>query len=189
METNPGMHRDDGPLAAVRPASARPVPDMLGPAAAGARPVIDPPRRSETLVPFFAVGIVATAGLAAALMAARPDPAPPAEQAAQAPSNEVVQAPPLAGKVPVGATAGSTQPRASTSAMGAAPACGNCGVVQMVVAVHGYAQPRASGYQMHIRMDDGTTRTVQQRGALPAGSRVQVDGDSVRVLALRSRQG
>jgi outer membrane lipoprotein SlyB len=72
--------------------------------------------------------------------------------------------------------------------MGAAPACRNCGVVQMVVAVHGYAQPQASGYQMHIRMDDGSMRMVQQRGALAAGSRVRVEGDSVRVLAQRSGQ-
>jgi hypothetical protein len=75
------------------------------------------------------------------------------------------------------------------NAMGAAPVCRKCGVVQMVVAVHGYAQPRPSGYQMHIRMDDGSTRTVQQRGALAAGSRVLVEGDSVRVLAQRSGQG
>ena len=53
----------------------------------------------------------------------------------------------------------------------------------MVVAVHGYGQPKASGYQMHIRMDDGSTRTVEQRGALAAGSRVVVEGKSVRPLA------
>jgi hypothetical protein len=62
-------------------------------------------------------------------------------------------------------------------------------VVQMVVAVHGYAQPQPSGYQMHIRMDDGSVRTVEQRGALAAGSRVIVERDSVRVLADRSGQG
>jgi hypothetical protein len=55
--------------------------------------------------------------------------------------------------------------------------------------VHGYAQPQPSGYQMHIRMDDGSVRTVEQRGALAAGSRVIVERDSVRVLADRSGQG
>ena len=42
---------------------------------------------------------------------------------------------------------------------------------------------------MHIRMDDGSTRTLQQRGALAAGSRVLVEGDSVRVLAEQTGAG
>jgi hypothetical protein len=97
----------------------------------------------------------------------------------------VVKAPPLkpapvtAAKSPAKAAEG----RSAGGAMGANPACRNCGVVQMVVAVHGYGQPKASGYQMHIRMDDGSTRTVEQRGALAAGSRVVVEGKSVRALA------
>ena len=52
----------------------------------------------------------------------------------------------------------------------------------MVVAVHEYGQTKPSSYQMHIRMDDGSTRTVEQRGALAAGSRVVVEGKSVRPL-------
>ena len=70
-----------------------------------------------------------------------------------------------------------------TRSMGGAAACGSCGVVQMVVAVHEHANPKPSGYQMHIRMDDGSVRTVQQRGAMAAGSRVTVDGSTVRSLA------
>jgi hypothetical protein len=83
--------------------------------------------------------------------------------------NTVVTAPPLAPP--------------NTRAMGAAAACNDCGVVQMVVAVNesGGKQPRA--YQMHIRMDDGTTRTVEQRGALAAGSRVRVDGSSLKPVS------
>lgn len=148
-------------------------------------------------VAIFAVGLVAAAALAAALMAARPDPPsdPGVAGVAQADASavnpkEVVQAPPLKApaKTPVrDSKAAGAHPAAN--AMGAPAVCRNCGVVQMVVAVHGYAQPQASSYQMHIRMDDGSTRTVQQRGALAAGSRVVVEGESVRVLAERSGQG
>ena len=89
--------------------------------------------------------------------------------AAPAANAEVVKAPPL--KAP------------ATNSMGGAPACKECGVVQMVVAVydHGGKEPRA--FQMHVHMDDGTVRTIEQRGALAAGSRVVVDGNSVRPLS------
>ena len=147
--------------------------------------------RAETLVPGLAAAAVAVTGLVAALTAERveaPMPVQAADQAAVNPAN-VVQAPPLKGAPESG---GNTQATASpnatrnanqASAMGAGAACRNCGVVEMVVAVHGFGEPKASGYQMHIRMDDGTTRTVEQRGALAAGSRVVVDGASVRPLA------
>ena len=140
--------------------------------------------QADKLAALWAVGAVAIAALVAALMA-RPDvavpeversPAAAQADAASVRQKGVVKAPPLSAKKPGVAVA--TQ----ANAMGAAPACRQCGVVQMVVAVHGYAQPRPSGYQMHIRMDDGSMRTVQQRGALAAGSRVQVEGDSVRAL-------
>ena len=36
-------------------------------------------------------------------------------------------------------------------------------------------------FQMRIRMDDGSLRTVEQRGALAAGTRVVVEGGSVRL--------
>lgn len=132
-----------------------------------------PPTRGETLVPAAAVAAVALAAIAAAVMARRTDdaPPPPAVQQAAAPVAEtnVVHAPPLAAP--------------ATRAMGNGRACEQCGVVQMVVAVYdrGHKQPRA--YQMHVRMDDGSIRTVQQRGALAAGSRVVLDGSSVRPLS------
>jgi hypothetical protein len=149
--------------------------------------------QADKLAATFAVGVVAAAALIAVLMA-RPDapaPAPVVEQAdaVSASQQGVVKAPPLTPKKPAFATQAAPGADARANAMGAAPACRNCGVVQMVVAVHGYAQPQASGYQMHIRMDDGSMRMVQQRGALAAGSRVLVEGDSVRVLAQRSGQG
>jgi hypothetical protein len=130
---------------------------------------------TDKLVAAFAVGVVAVAGLAAALLTGRQDTSEPVVAGAgpveaSANRNGVVTAPPL-------------------NAMGAAPACGNCGVVQLVVAVYEYGQPQPDGYQMHIRMDDGTVRTVQQRGALAAGSRVLLDGETVRVLAEPSRAG
>ena len=144
--------------------------------------------RAEALVPGLAAAAVAVTALVAALTAERveaPMPVQAADQAAVNPAN-VVQAPPLksapesGNKAQVAVSPNATR---NASAMGAGAACRNCGVVEMVVAVHGYGEPKASGYQMHIRMDDGTTRTVEQRGALAAGSRVVVDGASVRPLA------
>lgn len=128
---------------------------------------------SKSRASLFAVAAVCIAALAAALTAVRdgaPDAPPEAPRAASTVTQGVVQAPPL------------KAPGAARNAMGAAAGCGNCGVVQQVVAVHGYAQPAASGYLMHIRMDDGSVRTVEQRGALAAGSRVVVERGSVRLL-------
>jgi hypothetical protein len=180
-----------------KPATAPPVPPQAGDggtgaamSAAAAKSRKQGWRGNETWVAAFAVGVVGIAGLTAAFMS-RPD-APEAAPLADSTSAQkgVVTAPPL--KAPMAAIA--QQPQHSeaanaTRAMGAAPPCRNCGVVQMVVAVHGYAQPRASGYQMHIRMDDGSTRMVEQRGALAAGSRVVVEGASVRPLSERAGQG
>lgn len=151
--------------------------------------------QKDKLVAVLAVGVVAAAGLAAALMTGWRDPADPAmagagQTSAAANRKEVVTAPPLKPPATVAAQAsGQASARLPANAMGAAPACRNCGVVQMVVAVHGYGQPRPQAYQMHIRMDDGSHRTVQQRGALAAGSRVVIDGDTVRALAERPGPG
>jgi hypothetical protein len=125
-------------------------------------------RRREMLITTLAVGAVAVASLLAVF-------APPrGERAETRQASSVVTAPPL--------VAASRQPE--TRAMGSAPACPNCGVVENVVAVHGRAQGKtaAVGFLMNIRMDDGTTRMVEQRGALAAGSRVVVERDSVRAL-------
>jgi hypothetical protein len=131
-----------------------------------------PPTRREALVPAFAVGAVAVVALTAAVMVKRGETeAPVAAQQAAAPiaNVPVVHAPPL--KPP------------ATNAMGGAAACSSCGVVQMVVAVRdrGAKDPRA--FQMHVRMDDGTVRTIEQRGALAAGSRVVVDGNSIKPMS------
>jgi hypothetical protein len=131
-----------------------------------------PPTPRETLVPALAVAAVAVVAVTAAVMVKRGDETPPvvAERRPAPVANvDVVKAPPLA--------------PAATQSMGGAPACKECGVVQMVVAVYdtGGKQPRA--YQMHVRMDDGTLRTVEQRGALAAGSRVVVDGSTIKPLS------
>jgi hypothetical protein len=145
--------------------------------------------QTDKLVAAAAVGVVAAAGLAAAWMTSRQDAADVAVAAAgqvSVPVNrkEVVTAPPLKAPRAAGTEAsGKAGPRSPTDAMGAAPVCRNCGVVQIVVAVYGYGKHRPDAYQMHVRMDDGSERTVQQRGALAAGSRVLVEGDTVRVLA------
>ena len=142
--------------------------------------------RRETLVPTLVVTVVAVTAVITSVMVNR-NGSPAAEQAADASASQksVVTAPPLKPAPPVAAKAPPQdgQDRTVSNAMGGMAACHNCGVVQMVVAVHGYGQPKPSGYQMHIRMDDGSTRTVEQRGALAAGSRVLVEGTSVRPLS------
>jgi hypothetical protein len=146
-----------------------------------------PPPRTKRWIPAATVGIVALTASVAALMTPRANAPQVASQQGQGSAvnpKEIVKAPPLA---PALATAG--KDKLAGQSMGASAACDKCGTVQMVVAVHGYGQDKASGYQMHIRMDDGSTRTVEQRGALPAGSRVVLDGGSLRVLSPRPGQG
>ena len=81
---------------------------------------------------------------------------------------DVVKAPPLA---------------PATQSMGGPAACANCGVVHMVVAVYDQGKPQPRAYQMHVRMDDGSVRTIEQRGALAAGSRVVVEGNEIRPMS------
>lgn len=126
-----------------------------------------PPRRHETLVPALAVAAVAVAAVAAAVMARRAEFDAP--HGSRAPGGEIVQAP---------------QPQApATRAMGGASACGNCGVVENVQALMepGRQEPRA--YRLRIRMDDGNVRTIEQRVALGAGSRVIVEGSAARPMS------
>jgi hypothetical protein len=141
------------------------------------RPTSAPTRR-EALVPALAVSAVAIVAIAAAVMVRRVDSAPQAPRIAQsqsqtrseaAPAASVVTAPPL--RAP------------DTRAMGGRAACATCGVVQTVVAVYDEGGKEPTGYQMHIRMDDGSVRMVKQRGALAAGSRVVVDGQAVRPMS------
>jgi hypothetical protein len=156
-------------------------------------------RRRETVIPTMAVTAVAIAAVVTAVMVKRgelggeelvsqatppavtqqasPGSAPGATPRAENSDASVVTAPPLKSDSPKEPSS-----RAATSALGGTAACGNCGVVETVVAVHEYAKTVPSGYQMHIRMDDGSVRTVEQRGALAAGSRVKIEGGSVRAL-------
>ncbi|HWI84104.1 hypothetical protein [Ramlibacter sp.] len=125
-------------------------------------------RRLETLVTRLAACAVAVAGVSAAYMQTR-YPAQPKRAEAPAPS-AVVQAPPL------------SRPGAA-----AAGICPDCGVIERVVA-RGPAADSAA-YEMRIRMDDGSLRTVAQRGALPSGSRVLLAGRSILVLSDRPGRG
>lgn len=68
-------------------------------------------------------------------------------------------------------------------------ACAECGIVEAVVPLEPAAAETGRTWQLRIRMDDGTVRTVEQRGALAAGSRVTVAGGSIRVLPNRPGQG
>ena len=78
---------------------------------------------------------------------------------------------------------------AQTSERHALAACADCGVVEAVVPVDPPADEAGPAWQVRIRMDDGTVRTVEQRRALAAGSRVTVAGGSIRVLSNRPGQG
>lgn len=149
--------------------------------------------QTDKLVALCAVGVVAVAGVGAALMTGRQDApdqvvAGVGQVSASANPKDVVTAPPLKA-TPNTPASRVAETRTAANAMGAAAVCRECGVVQMVVAVYDHGQPRPNGYQMHIRMDDGRVRTVQQRGALAAGSRVMVEGETVRVLAEQTRPG
>ena len=151
-----------------------------------AGPQSPPPGRMQALVPTIAVLAVAVAAIAAAVMSRHEhEAAPPqwvergissplARAVVQAPP-AVVTAPPLrpAPRAPGTATANDTR------TMGAAPGCRNCGTIESV-AVSRSAPARA--FEMRIQMDDGSTRTIEQRGALAAGSRVVLEGSSVRTL-------
>jgi hypothetical protein len=152
-------------------------------------PPSPPPRpgRAASVAPTLAVLAVAGVAVAAAFMGERPDsrhaetavaPPPPARQAVVRAPPQVVTAPPLKPVAPSGQRARpGAENRNAATAMGAGPACSGCGVVESVVV----ARPRSS-FQMRIRMDDGTLRTVEQRGALAAGTRVVVEGETLRVL-------
>lgn len=165
------------------------------PGGAGARaPWAERLRRARTLVPTLAVVTVVVAALAATVMVTRPDwqdaNRPPAMSMGE---QEVVRAPPLVVKAPplkaAPAPAGQSQRQTgaanmASKALGAGPGCRNCGVVESVAVVN-----QNGTFQMRIRMDDGTVRTVEQRGAVAAGSRVLLEGGSVRVMPAATRQG
>jgi hypothetical protein len=131
------------------------------------------PTRRETLVPALAVAAVAVVAVVAAVMVQHTETQVQRQVAADTgrpspgQSRDVVRAPPL---------------KSPTQAMGGSAACKECGVVQTVVAVFDESGKTPRAYQMHIRMDDGSTRTIEQRGALAAGSRVVVEGKSVRPM-------
>jgi hypothetical protein len=166
------------------------------PESAGEAPHGPDPRvrwRRETLIPTLAAAVVAATAVITTVVVTRNGSTPLLAEQSAIPVNQnsVVQAPPLKPAPPITAKARpqNSESRTASGAMGSGAACRNCGVVQMVVAVHDYGQAKPSGYQMHIRMDDGSTRTVEQRGALAAGSRVVVEGKSVRVLSAPPGQG
>ena len=71
----------------------------------------------------------------------------------------------------------------ASNALGAGPACRNCGVVESV----GRGKD-ARAFQLRVRMDDGTLRTVEQGGPVTAGSRVVLEGGTVRPVT-GERQG
>jgi hypothetical protein len=134
-------------------------------------------------VPAAAVVAVAIVSVATAVMMSRQqgaqhDVRPPP---AVAENQRVVKAPPLVVKAPplrapqkLAQAPGQRDGALATRSAGAGPACRNCGVVESV------ASNRPSTYQMRVRMDDGSVKSIEQRAAFPAGSRVVVEGGTLR---------
>lgn len=91
--------------------------------------------------------------------------------------------------VPPDGRAGAPRPALAPQGDRLAAACAQCGVVEAVVPLGRAVAEAGPAWQMRIRMDDGSMRTVEQRGAVAAGSRVMLAGNSVRVLANRPGQG
>jgi hypothetical protein len=138
----------------------------------------------SSTVPAAAVVAVAIVSVATAVMMGRQqapqrDVRPPPAIADS--SQRVVKAPPLVVTAPplrapqkLAQAPGQRDGALATHSAGAGPACRNCGVVESV------ASNRPSTYQMRVRMDDGTVKSIEQRAAFPAGSRVVVEGGSLR---------
>lgn len=122
-------------------------------------------------VPALAVTAVAVMAMLAAVMVtqAGPEPADPARPTAAVSRHDRLSQP------------GKTQVAAS--------ACRDCGVVESVVMLERKTQAYPVAYQVRIRMDDGTVRTVEQPGAPAAGSRVMVAGGSARPIGGRAAPG
>lgn len=203
-------------------------------------------RHSKALLPTLAVMAVAVAALATTLVVTR-------SGANEDHRPAVVEAPrmlkPQADRDAISPTSPAArvtaQPQAAVGSptlrpaqsMAAAPACGNCGVVESVVAVQRQEPVKGIGntgvttghvaggviggllgnqvgngsgrtaatvlgaaggayaggeiqknmhkytaYQMRVRMDDGQVKTIEQRAAVAAGSRVAVEKGRLRAL-------
>jgi hypothetical protein len=142
--------------------------------------------RISTLVPTLTVVSVVVTALTATIMVTRQDWQNANRPVVTSKSEpEVVKAPPLVVKSPAlhespaspGAQRQAEAAKTRAKALGAGPGCRNCGVVESVALAN-----QQGAYQMRIRMDDGTLRTVEQRGAVAAGSRVLLERGAVRVM-------
>jgi hypothetical protein len=142
--------------------------------------------RAQALVAPVVVSAVAVASVMAAVMQMRANAEREARPVTASASGAVVQAPPLTS---LSAHARHPARPARSDHMRAAIACAECGVVEAVLPVSPPAPRHAAAYQMRIRMDDGSLRTVEQRGALAAGSRVLVAGGAVHLLPNRGGEG
>ena len=148
--------------------------------------------RVRGLLPTLSVVTVVVTALAATVVvtrpqweeANRPSVAAKSEQDVVRAPPLVVQAPPLKASQKAGGQSQHQGAAIASKVLGAGPPCANCGVVESVgVDQHG-------GFQMRIRMDDGSLRTVEQRGAVAAGSRVVLEAGSVRIMTgPATRQG
>lgn len=189
-------------------------------------------RHSKALIPTFAVMTVAVAALATTLAVTRTG-AEDAAPVAAPPQAAAIKAAPAAPSTP----AAPAPVRKAQAARPAPAACGNCGVVESVVAVQRHApvegiagsqvtvgavaggvvggllgnqigsgngraaatvlgaaggayagnaieknMKKYTAYQVRVRMNDGTVRTLEQRSPVATGARVVVEGGAVRPL-------
>jgi hypothetical protein len=136
----------------------------------------------KSTLPAAAVAAMAVVSVATAVMMSRQQSAPDNVRPLPAvAANQVVKAPPLVVKAPpldrptqVAQARAPRDAAQATHSAGAGAACRNCGVVESV------ASSRPSAYQMKVRMDDGSVKSIEQPAAFPAGSRVVLEGGTVR---------
>lgn len=129
------------------------------------------PQRREALVTGLAVAAVAIAAVLAAVMHTRQGARGGAPWLALGAGGDVIRT--SQAEAPGDLAAG----------------CVECGVVEAVVPLGMPAAEAGAAWQVRIRMDDGSVRLVEQRGAPAKGSRVTIAGGAVRVLSNRPGQG
>ena len=148
--------------------------------------------RVRARISAFAVTLVTVTALATAVVVTYTDSGPHQQSASAVPVAAVPAPPPvIRAPHPNSRTPARAADRQVASAMqhGTDAACSACGVIESVVALEPRAQDEPVAYQMRIRMDDGSLRTVEQRDALATGSRVMVAGGSVRPVPGRPGPG
>ena len=78
--------------------------------------------------------------------------------------------------------AAETRPGVQGAHAASAGVCRSCGTVERVQAVQAGAASLRAGFQVRVRMDDGSVRSFTTPTAPTPGAEVRVEGESYRVL-------